>query len=161
MCYRLCNTTVPQGRPIFQFFLAKGKTAPVLTFFDDGCSDAVMREGVPGVQWEGMVTKKGPFPMGGVGGLAAQTRDEWMVLVPLANGKTQSMRCHSMTRVTADFPKLDTTKAVAEVKRAQPNNRKLQECRVPTLIGGEIDCLMGIKYGALSHTHTPQWAVPV
>ena len=55
-----------------------------------------------------------------------------------------------MTRVTADFPMLDTSKAVAEVKRAQSNNRKLQECRVPTLIGGEVDCLMGIKYGALS-----------
>ena len=38
----------PRGRPIFQFFLAKGKTAPVLTFFDDDCSDAGMQEGVHG-----------------------------------------------------------------------------------------------------------------
>ena len=46
---------------------------------------------------EGVVTKKGPFDMGGVGGLAALTRDKWMVLGPLANGKKQAVRCHSMT----------------------------------------------------------------
>ena len=76
----------PKGRPIFQFFLAKGKNKPVLTFLDTGCSDPVVREGIPGVQWEGVVTKKGPFDMGGIGGMAAKTRDEWMVLVPLADG---------------------------------------------------------------------------
>ena len=80
----------PPGRPIFQYFFTKGKSAPVLTFMDSGCSDAVVREGVPGVQWDGVVTKKGPFDMGGVGGLAAQTRDEWMVLVPLADGSKQA-----------------------------------------------------------------------
>ena len=140
----------PKGRPIFQFFLAKGKTQPVLTFLDTGCSDAVVREGIPGVQWEGVVTKKGPFDMGGVGGMAAKTRDEWMVLVPLADGSKQAMRCHSMTRVTADFPKYNTTRAVLEVKNSQPNNKELQQCKVPECIGGEIDCLLGIKYGALS-----------
>ena len=88
--------------------------------------------------------------MGGVGGLAALTRDEWMVLVPLANGNKQAVCCHSMTRVTADFPQYDITRAVAEVKNNQPDNPKLQACKVPAQIGGEIDCLMGIKYGALS-----------
>ena len=55
-----------------------------------------------------------------------------------------------MTRVTADFPKYNTTRAVLEVKNSQPNNKKLQQCKVPEIIGGEIDCLLGIKYGALS-----------
>ena len=95
----------PKGRPIFQLFFTKGKGNPVLTFMDLGCSDAVVREGVPGVQWEGVVNKKGPFPMGGLRGLAALTRDEWMVLLPLADGTKQATRCHTMTRVTADFPK--------------------------------------------------------
>jgi hypothetical protein len=52
-----------------------------------------MREGVPGIEWEGVITKKGPFIMGGVGGLATATRDEWMVLAPLANGDKQEVRC--------------------------------------------------------------------
>ena len=95
------------------------------------------------------MTKKGPFEMGGVGGLAALTRDEWMVLVPLANRNKLAVRCHSMTRGTANFPQYDTTQAVAEVKNHQHDNPELQACKVPTLIGGEIDCLMGVKYGAL------------
>ena len=74
-----------------------------MKFFDDGCSDCIMWEDVPGVQWEGVVTKNGPFDMEGLGGLAALTRDEWMVLVPLANGNKQAVRCQSMTRVTATF----------------------------------------------------------
>ena len=117
-----------------------------MTFFNDGCSDCIMREGVPGVQWEGVVTKKGPFDMGGVGGLADLTRDEWMVLVPLANGNKQAVRCHSMTRVIANFPQYDTTRSVAEVKNSQPDIPKLQACKVPA----KIDCLMGVKCGALS-----------
>ena len=82
--------------------------------------------------------------------MAVKTRDECKVLMPLANGKKQEMRFHSMTRVIANFPQYDTTKAVAEVKRAQPNIKQHQECKVPTMIGGEVNCLLGIKDGALS-----------
>ena len=86
----------PKGRPVFKFFAAGGKSQPIITFFDDGCSDSVVRQGVPGVEWEGVITKKEPFDMVGLGGLAASTRDEWMVLVPPANGDKQAVRCHSM-----------------------------------------------------------------
>ena len=86
------------------FFAAWGSHHPVVAFFDNGCSDCVMREGVPGVEWEGEITQKGPFDMGGVGGIAASTRDEWMVLAPLANGGMQAVSRHSMYRVTTTFP---------------------------------------------------------
>ena len=59
----------PRGRPIFLFFPVAGINKPVLTFFDSGCSDAVVREGIPGVEWKGCITQHGPFNMGGVGGL--------------------------------------------------------------------------------------------
>ena len=42
----------PNGRPIFLFFAAKGRNKPVQVFFDNGCSDAVMREGIPGLNGE-------------------------------------------------------------------------------------------------------------
>ena len=64
-----------------------------MTFFDNGCTDCVMREGVPGMQWEGDVTKKGPFDMGCVGGLAASTRDEWMVFAPLSQSTSAEHAC--------------------------------------------------------------------
>ena len=55
-----------------------------------------------------------------------------------------------MTRVKANFSQYDSTQAEPEVKNNQPDNPKLKACKVPAQIGGEIDCLMGIKYGALS-----------
>ncbi|MCP4994211.1 MAG: hypothetical protein GY934_10585, partial [Gammaproteobacteria bacterium] len=139
----------PKGRPIFMFFPVAGTNKPVLTFFDSGCSDAVVREGIPGVEWRGCITKRGPFNMGGVGGLQSQTKDEWMCLVPRVDNRLQAVRCHSMNKVTGDFPMYDVTKAVNEVKADDPMNQLLQNCRVPEIIGGEVDCLMGIKYSLL------------
>jgi hypothetical protein len=109
-----------------------------------------MQQGVPGIEWDGVITKKGPFNMEGVGDIVASTRDEWMVLAPLPNGDMQAVRCHSMYTVTATFPRYNTTKAVAQVKEDAPDNAELQDCCVLPEIGGEIDCLMGIKYGTLS-----------
>ena len=104
----------PKGRPIFMFFPVAGINKPVLTFFDTGCSDAVVREGIPGVEWKGCITQRGPFDMGGVGGLAAQTKDEWMVFLPKADNKMQAVRCHSMNKVTAEFPMDHVSKALQE-----------------------------------------------
>ena len=57
----------PRGQPVFKFFLAK--SGPVMMFLDDGCSDCVMREGVPGVQWEGGgCDQEGPIRHGWCGG---------------------------------------------------------------------------------------------
>jgi len=84
--------------------------------------------------------------MGGVGGLATRTRDEWVCFLPLVGGGLQKVRGHSMTRVTADFPRLNTEAAVQAVKEDAPDNLELQNCRVPPLVGGEVDCLLGIKY---------------
>ncbi|MCP4996265.1 MAG: hypothetical protein GY934_21195, partial [Gammaproteobacteria bacterium] len=140
----------PKGRPVFMFFLAKGKHKGVNCFFDNGCSDCVMRVGVPGVEWDGAITKTGPFNMNGVGGMTTTTQDEWMVLAPLASGETQAVRCVTMDRVTSNFPRYNTEEAVAQVKAEFPDNCELQDCSVPPEIGGEIDCLLGIKYNFLS-----------
>ena len=56
----------------------------------------------------------------------------------------QTVRCHSMRTVTSDV-----TKAVKEVKDDVPLNQLLQNCKVPDITGGEVDCLMGIKYSLL------------
>ena len=84
--------------------------------------------------------------MVGVGGLAALTRDEWVCFLPLVGGGLQTVRGHSMTRVTADFPHLNTDAAVQAVKEDAPDNLELQNCKVPQMVGGEVDCLLGIKY---------------
>ena len=40
-------TSVPAGRPMFLFFHCKGKKNGVNCFFDNGCTEAVFREGIP------------------------------------------------------------------------------------------------------------------
>ena len=121
----------------------------MLTFFDTGCSDAVVGEGIPRVEWKGCLTQRGPFDKVGVGGLAAQTKDEWMVLVPRSDNKMQAMRCHSMNKATTEFLVYNVSKAVQEVKAEDPLNKLLQNCKVPDIIEGEVDCLMDIKYSLL------------
>ena len=139
----------PKGKPIFMFFAAKGRNKPVNVFMDNGCSDCVVREGIPGVELKGTITKKGPFGMGGVGGLSSYTKDEWMVLVPRADGKMQAVRCYSMNQVTCNFPAYHLAGAVEAVKSDAPENELLQNCKLPSSIGGEVDCLLGIKYNYL------------
>ena len=84
--------------------------------------------------------------MGGIGGLSSTTKDEWMVLVPREDGKMQAVRGYSMNKVTCDFPQFDLTRAVAAVKEDAPDNKELQSCKLPSKVGGEVDCLLGIKY---------------
>ena len=56
---------VPSGRPMFLFFQCKGKNKGANCFFDKGCSEAVFREGVPGMELIGEKMTKGPFTIGG------------------------------------------------------------------------------------------------
>ena len=69
-----------------------------------------------------------------------------MVLVPRVDGKMQAVRGYSMTQVTCTFPEFDLTSAVSAVKDDAPNNKVLQDCKLPSKVGGEVDCLLGIKY---------------
>ena len=48
-----------------------------------------------------------------------------------------------MKQSTCEFPMFDLTKAIQDVKADDPSNELLQNCRLPSSIGGEVDCLMG------------------
>ena len=54
-----------------------------MTFVDSECSDTIFREGIPAVQWDGEIPKHRSFDMGGFGGLANLTTDEWICLLYL------------------------------------------------------------------------------
>ena len=77
----------PAGVPLFLFQPVEGLSGPVNVFYDKGCSDAVLREGIPGVQLRGALLSKGPFDMGGVGNLVTQAEEEWLVQLSKADGK--------------------------------------------------------------------------
>ena len=128
------------------FHAAKGKTKPVMTFYDSGCSHAVFKEGIPKEQLRGHVVAKGPFSIDGVGGLATTANDEWIVTVPRADGKKQLIQGLTVPQITSDFPFIDLKVAIQHIMQHGPDDSKLQNCRVPESIGGSVDMLLGIKY---------------
>ena len=139
----------PMGQPLFLFFHVKGKTKGVNFFFDKGCSTACFREGVPGTELSGKILAKGPFQIGGVGGMQAKANDEWLVSVERTDGYRQFIKGLTVDHVTCDFPTINVEKAVAEVKRDKPGDAVLQQCKVPKQAGGVTDVLLGIHYSLI------------
>ena len=140
---------VPQGEPLFLFHPAQGKTRPVNTFYDSGCSHAVFQADIPISELQSQLTAKGPFSIGGVGGLTTTALDEWIVMVPRADGRKQLIQGLTVPRVTCDFPLISLEEAVAEVKADDVDSQELQRCSVPPQAGGAVDMLLGIKYSSI------------
>ena len=139
----------PVGTPLFLFQPVEGITDPVNVFYDKGCSDAVFRAGIPGVQLRGTLLAKGPFEMGGVGGITTTAEEEWLVQFTRTDNKKQLVRGVTMQQITCDFPAIDTTEAVKEIKSEDKNDEFLQSCKVPMIAGGKVDILLGIQYSII------------
>ena len=136
----------PEGSPVFMFLGAEGLNNPVYTFFDSGCSEAIFRNEIPLKELRGTMLAKGPFKMGGVGDTAVVANDEWLVQLNRTDGKKQLVRGVTMEQITCDFPHIDTTKAETEVKSSYPSDKMLQSCKLPSMVGGRVDVLLGIHY---------------
>ena len=140
---------VPKGEPLFLFHAAQGKTGPVNTFYDTGCSHAVLQADIPFTQLKSQLVAKGPFNIGGVGGLTTIALDEWVVQVPRADGRKQLIQGLTVPQVTCEFPMINLQSAVHDVKADDISNQDLQNCRVPPEAGGVVDMLLGIKYSSI------------
>ena len=139
----------PAGVPLFLFQPIEGLDGPVNVFYDKGCSDACFRTGVPGVKLRGTLLNKGPFDMGGAGNITMRAEEEWLVQVNRVDGKKQLIRGVTLNQLTCNFPAIDTSKAVDEIKASDPGNSFLQSCKVPKISGGQIDVLLGIQYSII------------
>ena len=93
----------PEGEPMFLFQAIRGRTKPVNTFFDGGCSHAVFKEGVPSQQLRARITQKGPFHMTGVGGIVTHANDQWLAALDTEDGNKQLVCGLSVNQVTANF----------------------------------------------------------
>ena len=147
---------IPEGDSVFMLAPLKGVTRPVWSFFDSGCSDAVLKHGVPGKELHGVCTNSGPIPMQGVGGIMVYAKEEWIVRMKRKDGRIQLMKGFTMDQVCAAMPRVNTETAVAEIKTSNLENLQpgaclqLSNCRVPTEVGGEIDLIIGNKYNNIS-----------
>ena len=136
----------PQGTALFMFQAVEGLQNPVNVFYDCGCSDAIFRSGIPGVELKGTLLNKGPFNMGGVGDISTVAEDEWLVQFSRLDGKKQLVKGVTMKQITCEFPLIDTSKAVEEIKSSFKSDTFLQSCSVPLIVGGKVDVLLGIQY---------------
>ena len=147
---------VPEGEPLFLFSSAVGKNNPVKIFYDKGCSHVVFCEGVPDKELVGVMTKKGPLMINGVGDTNIKVNDEWACLLDRADGCKQVVQGVTVDRITSSFPMVSLKEAVREIKADDPRNQELQQLRVPDQVGGEADVLLGILYESCHpvHVHT-------
>ena len=78
-------------------------------------------------------------------------RAEHVVLLNRRDGTKQALQgIESLGPVTANFPKVNLTQAIKDIKNDDPDNRQLQNLTVPEVVGGEdIDILLGIHYEGL------------
>ena len=144
--------TEEKGAPMFMFGYAEGKTRPINIMYDSGCSDLLLKEGVPEKEMEGVRVAAGPFVIGAVGGVKLMANDAWMVKCKMFDGISQVLEGLTVNQVTSCFPKVCLDDAIAEIKGDDKQNKLLQNAKVPNQVGGEVDILIGIKYNALFPT---------
>ena len=135
----------PEGSPLFLFTRCKGKKDGANLFFDKGCGSAIFRKGIPGRELEGVRLAKGRIPIGGVGGIEIFADEDWLVSLEREDGQRQLIQGLTVESVTVDFPMIDTTRAVNDIK-ASSSDPWVKSCKVPENVGGVTDALIGIQY---------------
>ena len=106
---------------MFMFGCVEGKTRPLNSMYDTGCSDLLMKDGVPGKELEGVRVAHGPFTIGAVGDSKVMARDAWMVKCKMIDGSCQILEGLTVDRVTSSFPTVSLIEAVTAVKSDQPS----------------------------------------
>ena len=79
-----------------------------------------MKDGIPGKELPGFQIRKGPIQLNGVGGLQVSATGEWLTCMERTDGRLQAMQVITMTKVTAEFPRISIAEAVNEIKLDKP-----------------------------------------
>ena len=95
----------------------------------------------------GVRTKKGPQPLGAVGGTVVMGGDTWACQPLTTRGSREILIGIEVPRITTDFPMIDLQEATRELK-SSTDDRKIQALTVPEQVGGHVDVLLGIQYSA-------------
>ena len=141
---------VPDGEPLFLFSTVVGKTRPLNCFYDRGCSHVVWKTGVPQVELEAVKTKEGPLKMHTAGDNTVTVGDEWACLVNMMDGSKQVMVGVDCNKITSTFPMIKTGAAMKEILKKCPQKIRntIFKLKVPDIVGGDPDILLGIHYEA-------------
>ena len=77
---------LPQGELLFLFSYIPGKTRDLTCFYDLGCSHCMIKSDVPIKQLDAVMTRKGPLMINAAADVRVEVQDEFMCLVPRADG---------------------------------------------------------------------------
>ena len=137
---------IPEGEPVFIMNIFQGKTRPVLAFIDGGCNCWVAKQGIPETELVSVKMKSGPIPVGVASGMTVYASAEWASLIPLADGGMQAVRGLTMANVTQEMPKINMDEVFKAVKKTYRYEKSIQKLKVPKVLGGQVDMIIGIKY---------------
>ena len=137
---------IPQGEPVFIFCVIQGLNGPVMSFIDGGCNCWLAQEGIPEKEFISVKLTDGPIPLSVASGMTAYASAEYASLLPLANGNYQTVRGLTMPTVTGDMPQLSLIPAFEQIKAECASNKRIQNLKIPSVVGGKIQMILGIKY---------------
>ena len=145
---------IPEGDPMFIFCMIQGRTRPLRSFMDGGCSSWLAKNGVPENELKSIKLKQGPLKMFVAGGHTQYADAEWASQLPLSNGHTQIVRGLSVENVTGPMGNIDMAPILEEIRKEaikskSPNAKQIANLKVPSEISGEIDMLIGIQYSGV------------
>ena len=144
---------IEKGAPQFMLGYSKGKTRPLVTLYDTGCSTVLFKEGVPNVELGPAVEKmKGPLFVNGVGDTSVKVNSEYMCSIQLVDGTRSILEGVTVDRISSPIPYAKLGAAEKQIKDSDLENADLQSLQCNPEVGGEIDILMGIFYAALFPT---------
>ena len=133
-----------EGKAIMLFMYIKGKTRPLATIFDTGCTSAVMRKDVPGKELIGTKLVNSEASLHGFG-VASEPMKKYAILIPKMNGGSLMVEGHAVDNI-AYVNSQETGEAVHHLKKLAPENPEVQQAKVHPHVGGHIDLVIGIRY---------------
>ncbi|MEM7375622.1 MAG: hypothetical protein AAF587_43925 [Bacteroidota bacterium] len=119
-------------------------------FFDNGCSDFVVRkDAIEKLGSHAVKIFDGCVDIGGVGGTSTQSNHGiYSVNIPLHDGQMIPMLGICLDQITQTFPMYPLTSASSDLHKAYAKTggdaSKLPS--LPKSIGGDVDIMIGIKY---------------
>ena len=140
---------IPAGEPVFIFCLVQGFTKPVMCFVDSGANCWLAKEGIPEKEFLSAKLCDGPIPLSVASGITAYAKAEYASMLPLDDGSYQCVRGLTLEKVTGDMPELCLESVFNSLKIQCKGNQTIQNLKIPQVVGGSVDMILGIKYQSI------------
>ena len=88
------------------------------------------------------MSRKGPLVINGVGDSKIKVLDEWACLLDRTDGSKQVVQGVAVKKITTEFPLVNVSSAVREVKNDKSGYKELQKLKIPEFVAGEPDVLL-------------------